>query len=161
MSAWALGAAKLQGLPALALLPSECPPPRSCLSVQLSPSRSLSLPKCPSQLNFSRLLLPRGKQGGDFFGLQAPKRTKETRPTWAFRFPRNCSASRSALPAAAAFPKLFRISVGNSTANEWSRPGGQGCSCEESGGRDRLKKMLSSVFWGERSLRLETHSSPG
>ena len=56
----------------------------------------------PSQLNFSRLLLPSGKQAGDFFGPQAPKQTKEIRPTRAFRFPQNCSAPRSALPAAAA-----------------------------------------------------------
>lgn len=99
----------------------NAPTPELPVSPTLPISRSPSLPKCPSQLNFSRLLLPRGKQGGDFFGPQAPKRTKETRPTRAFRFPLNCSAPRSALPAAAASPRLFRISVANSTAKEWSR----------------------------------------
>lgn len=76
----------------------NAPTPELPVSPTLPISRSLSLPKCPSQLTFSRLLLPRGKQGGDFFGPQAPKQTKETRPTRAFRFPLNCPAPRSALP---------------------------------------------------------------
>lgn len=97
--------------------PGACPAPPFCLLA------SVSLPGQPLRLKVSRLraLPPGGERTGDICGPQARKRTKETQPYPALRFPQNSSASRGALAAAAASSGSSESRSETPTANGWSR----------------------------------------
>lgn len=118
-----LGAGKLHGFgaPAASAFRVLAHPPRPQRSPFLSPALSLSQDsRCGSKYPGSVLFHPEGERRGDICGPQALKRTKETQPYQALRFPQNSSASRSALAAAASLGSSESRSE-TPTANGWSR----------------------------------------
>lgn len=96
--------------------------PSACQSPPFSPSPALAVSR-PLPLRGSRLraVPPRGDRRGDICGPLTRKRTKETQPSRALRFPPKLLGFPERPRRRRRLPALFRISFGNSTANGWSR----------------------------------------